>query len=130
MGTGKVPLYPLLHSSDGSVSEKSRPTAAKRTEGGSGRWKGGRDLWKREQKPRKYAKGLEPGGLTHLPAELRAPAGVRAGITEGRVRSGAGTGRASEAPSANTSSSFHQVTNAARHLPTPGKKISFFSKDN
>ena len=93
-------------------------------EGGSGRWKGGRDLWRREQKPRKYAKGLEPGGSPTCQRNLRAPADMRAGITEGRVRSGAGTGRASKAPRASTPGSFCQVMKAGRHLPNWGKSVS------
>lgn len=36
-----------------------------------------------EQKPRKYAKGLEPGGLTHLPAEPQSTCGC-----EGRYHRG------------------------------------------
>lgn len=48
----------------------------------------------REQKPRKHAEGLEPRGLTCLPRDPQRAWRLRAGITEGRVRSGAGIGRA------------------------------------
>lgn len=81
-------------------------------------------------KAQKMCKGAGARGLTHLPVKSRAAVDVRAGITEGRVRSGAGTGRASEAPCANTLCSFCQVMKGGRHLPTPGRKISFSSKDN